>query len=161
MEEDSMRVVGGNCPFQSPSRPGERAWWDVVRTGKEKEVYSLPCRHDNNKSHREAISVCCSLAKQTGRVDEGLFKQLRNEQEYWRNVLKGVVSVVKFSSERGLPFRGQNEEIGSVNNGNFLETIKLLAKYDASLGDHLNKFGNAECGVPSYFSSTICNELKS
>jgi hypothetical protein len=52
--------------------------------------------HENSTSHREAISVCSSLAKQNGRVDAGLFKQLRNEQEYWRNVLKRVVSVVKF-----------------------------------------------------------------
>jgi hypothetical protein len=52
-----------------------------------KNIHRL-AEHENSTSHREAITACCSLAKQTGRVDEGLLKQLRNEQEFWRNVLK-------------------------------------------------------------------------
>jgi hypothetical protein len=91
-------------------------------------------------------------------VDESLFKQLRNEQELWRNVLKRVV-LVKFLSERGLPFQCQNEDIGSVNNGNYLRAIELLAQYDAFLGNRLNRFRNAGCGVHLYLSSTICNEF--
>jgi hypothetical protein len=27
------------------------------------------------------------------------------------------------------------------------------------LGDHLNRFGNAGCDLPSHLSSTICNEF--
>jgi hypothetical protein len=52
-----------------------------------------------------------------------MFKQLRNEQEYWGKVLERVASVVKFLTEGGLQYRGQNEERSSVSNDNFLGTI--------------------------------------
>lgn len=57
--------------------------------------------------------------------------------------MKKVVFVVKFSAERGLPFRGQNEEIGSDNNSDFIGIIELLAQSDAFLADNLNRLGNA------------------
>jgi len=79
-----------------------------------------------------------------------LAAQRENEQDYWRNVLRRVVSVVKFLSSRGLPFRGRDEKIGSNNNENFLEIIELLAQYDAFLVDHLHRFGNAGSGTPSF-----------
>lgn len=70
-----------------------------------------------------------------------------------------VVEVVKFLASRGLAFRGADEIFGSPNNGNFLGTMELLAKFDPFLADHIARFGNAGRGTPSYMSSTIVDEL--
>ena len=45
-------------------------------------------------------------------------KLCESEVQYWQQVLRMIVSVVKFICVRGLAFRGKNELIGSTNNGN-------------------------------------------
>ena len=72
-------------------------------------------------------------------------------------MLKRVVAVVKVLCERG--FRGEKEVFGSRQNGNFLELFELLAQFDDFLADRIRRFGNSGRGVPSYLSSTICNEF--
>jgi hypothetical protein len=68
-------------------------------------------------------------------------------------------SVIRFLAQRGLPFRGDDELLGSVHNGNFLGILELIAQFDPFLQSHLQKYGNAGRGVPSYISSTIVEEL--
>ena len=85
--------------------------------------------------------------------------QIDKEKVYWRAVLKRVVAVVKFLCERGLPLRGRNEVFGSPQNGNFLGLLELLEQSDDFLADNICRFGNSGRGVPSYLSSTICNEF--
>ena len=41
-------------------------------------------------------------------------------KEYWRDVLKRIVVVIKYLGERGLPFRGDDETFGSAHNGNHI-----------------------------------------
>ena len=57
--------------------------------------------------------------KTVSRVDKALLSQYQIEVDYWRNGLKRIVSVQKFLSSRGLPFRGDNDILGSPNNGNY------------------------------------------
>ena len=85
--------------------------------------------------------------------------QIDKEKVHWRAMLKRVVAVVKFLCERGLPLSGGNEVFGSSQNGNFLGLLELLAQFDNFLADHIRRFGNSGKGVPSYLSSTICNEF--
>ena len=47
-------------------------------------------------------------------------KQIEVEQKYRRDVLRRTVEVVKFLTERGLSFRGDDEVFGSANNGNYM-----------------------------------------
>jgi len=56
--------------------------------------------------------------------------------KYWRSVLRRVVSVVKKLSSRGLPFRGDEEEFGSLRNGNFMMCMELIAEFDPFLAGH-------------------------
>lgn len=81
------------------------------------------------------------------------------ERNYWKNVLRRVVSVVKFLAQRGLAFCGQDEILGSCNNGNFLGLIELLSQFDPFLASHICSCGNAGRGSVSYLSSTTCNEF--
>lgn len=93
------------------------------------------------------------------RIDSKLVEQYHIEVQYWRNVLLRVVEVVKFLTSRGLPFHGENEILGTTNNGNFLGCIELLCKFDPFMADHVARFGNKGRGVPSYLSSTTVNEV--
>jgi hypothetical protein len=66
-------------------------------------------------------------------------------------------------AERGLAFRGSNEEFGSPNNGHFLCLIELIAKFDRFLAKHKQNYGNTSSGhkkrETSCLSKRICNEL--
>ena len=71
-------------------------------------------------------------------------KQLRASQRVIgknRDVLRRLPDITLFLSKQNLAFRGHREysgkgSIGS-NEGNFLEIVKLLSKYDAVLANHL------------------------
>lgn len=49
-------------------------------------------------------------------IDSSLLKQMEGARQYWRDVTKRAVAVIK----RGLAFRGDNELLGPPLNGNFL-----------------------------------------
>ena len=65
-----------------------------------------------------------------GLIDQELAKQAEEEAKYWHEVLRRVISVIIFISERGLAFRSDNENFGSEQNGNYLGILELLAEYD-------------------------------
>lgn len=62
-------------------------------------------------------------------VDKQLQDQSKKETEYYHNVLKRLIAVIKFLSIRGLAFRGSEEVFGSPHNGNFMGTLDLLAEF--------------------------------
>lgn len=93
------------------------------------------------------------------RVDSRLMNQIDGEKNYWKNILLRIVAVVKSLALRGLPFRGDNELIGSSKNGNFLISIELISEFDPFLAQHINKYSNAGRGSTSYLSSTIFEEV--
>ena len=94
-----------------------------------------------------------------GRVDVELAQQAEQFENYWLSVLKRLISVIKFSCERGLALRDENEIMGSAVNGNYLGMLELLAQYDDFLKQHIQKHANLGSGHTNYLSSTICEEL--
>ena len=56
---------------------------------------------------------------------------------------------------------GHNEDIRNedINNGNFLELIKFVSKFDIVLHDHIEKIKNSKRILTSYLSPQIQNEL--
>ena len=44
--------------------------------------------------------------------------------------MERISAVICSFAERGLLFRGDNEQFGSPNNGNFLGLLELVAKFD-------------------------------
>ena len=81
-----------------------------------------------------------------GCVDVELAQQAEQVENYWRSVLKRLISVIKFSCERGLALRGENEIMGSAANGNNLGVLELLAQYDDFLKQHIQKHANLGSG---------------
>ena len=114
--------------------------------------------HENSENHRNAMLTY--LTRKRGQtLTSKLEEQIKAEQQYWRYVMERIIAVICTLAERGLPFRGSNEQFGSLNNGNFLGLLELIAKFDPFLQTHINKYGNSGSGKPSYLSKTICEEI--
>nr|XP_042894988.1 zinc finger MYM-type protein 1-like [Parasteatoda tepidariorum]XP_042895119.1 zinc finger MYM-type protein 1-like [Parasteatoda tepidariorum]XP_042899228.1 zinc finger MYM-type protein 1-like [Parasteatoda tepidariorum]XP_042901855.1 zinc finger MYM-type protein 1-like [Parasteatoda tepidariorum]XP_042906919.1 zinc finger MYM-type protein 1-like [Parasteatoda tepidariorum]XP_042909334.1 zinc finger MYM-type protein 1-like [Parasteatoda tepidariorum] len=118
-----------------------------------KHINHIILTHENSPAHKQSMMTYLARSKAVGRVDIDLLSQHQKEVDYWRNVLKRIVAVVKFLASRGLPFRGDNEILGSPNNGNYLGCVELLSEFDPFLADHLKKFGNP--GKAKYFSISV------
>ena len=116
-------------------------------------------RHEESTLHRNAVVTLLARKKKGERVDSALVNQMETEQQYWRTVLERVVEVIKFLAERGLPFRGSDETVGSPQNGNYLGLLELLAKFDPFLAQHINAHGNKGKGHTSYLSKDVCEEF--
>ena len=52
-----------------------------------------------------------------------------------------VLAVVTFLEERGLPFIGHHEHIGSRQNSNFLRVMVLIGEFEPCLAKHVDEFG--------------------
>ena len=124
-----------------------------------KHVSSRVVAHENSIEHGRCMLTYAIRHKESGRVDTELFKQFESERVYWRQVLQRVVAVVKFLASRGLPFRGDNQNVGSQQNGNYLGVMELISEFDPFLKEHLQKYGNMGKGNPSYLSATIADEF--
>jgi len=115
--------------------------------------------HEQSKSHVNSILGARNFRSENACIDHCIEQQLENSKQYWVNVLRRVVAVIKFLAQRAMPFRGDDEVLGSVHNGNFLGILELIAQFDPFLLNHLQQYGNAGRGVPSYISSTIVEGL--
>ncbi len=115
--------------------------------------------HEGSESHHKCMLVWITRTAGEGKIDNELKRQYETESQYWSEVLKRVVAVIKFISERGLGFRGDNRQFGSPQNGNYLGCLELISQFDPFLREHIVRFGNAGKGTPSYLSSTVCEEL--
>lgn len=124
-----------------------------------KNISSLVENHENSRGHRECSLTMIQLKSKGGVFEENFLKCVQSEVEYWRNVLRRVVSVVKKLASRGLAFRGSNERFYDQHNGNFLMAMELLAEYDPFLKQHIKQHANKGPGHVSYLSSRICDEF--
>ena len=80
--------------------------------------------HEQSKDHIQAVLSVASRAKGAKGIDSRLTLQMDKVEQYWYNVLKRLVSVLKFACERGLALRGNDETIGSPHNGNYLGLLR-------------------------------------
>ena len=115
--------------------------------------------HERSRRHINSIADLFTISKKSGRIDHKLEENCLKEIHYRTLVLKRVVSVVSFLSERSLAFRGSNELIGSPINGNFLGVIEVIAKFDPFLASHISTYGNKGRGHISYLSKNIYEEF--
>lgn len=124
-----------------------------------KNADKLICQHEKNEKHREAVLTLCCRSGQLGRVDTGLHAQFLEQLSYWKNVLQRCAATIVFLCERGLPFRGSEEKVGSSSNGNYLGILELISQFDPFLSQHIKKHANRGSGHTSYLSKTICEEI--
>ena len=96
---------------------------------------------ENSKIHKQCFDKWKNLAlrlqlHQT--IDKEMQDLMVKEKNKWREILHSVVEVTKFLCKQNLPLSGHREDSNSRNQGNFLETLKLLAKYNTVITEHLS-----------------------
>ena len=119
---------------------------------------SIP-RHERSAAHRNAVIQLLQRSDAGCRVDSELVRQASEDRDYWRAILERITETIRYLSERGLPFRGSSEIVGSPKNGNYLGTLELIAVFDPFLAQHINRNANKGRGHTSYLSKTICEEF--
>lgn len=77
--------------------------------------------HETSKNHIKVLIDYTGRSQLIGRIY--LAEQMEKSVKYWREVLKRVLRA--FLSEKGLASRGDNETLGSPNNGTYLEILEL------------------------------------
>lgn len=121
-----------------------------------KHVRQRVGEHENSAAHLDCVLAYKKRGEESGRIDQELLVQAKEQVKYWKNVLQRVVAVIKKLASRGLAFRGDDEVFGSANNGNFMMCLELTAEFDPFSKSHIDRYGNLGQG---YLSSTICDEL--
>lgn len=124
-----------------------------------KNIANRLVEHENSSEHKECIMVMVHRKNINKHIDLQFRTQHKIEVDYWRNVLKRVVAVVKALSMRGLPFRGASDKFGSCHSGLFIMSMELIAEFDPFLADHIKKHGNAGKGSTSYLSFNIYEQF--
>lgn len=102
-----------------------------------KHINHIILAQEKSPAHRQSMMTYLARNKAVGRLHIELLSQHQKEVDYWRNVHKRIVAVVKFLTSRGLLFRGDNEILGSPNNGNYLGCVELLSEFNPFIADHL------------------------
>lgn len=115
--------------------------------------------HERSSEHISSMFVLKKRSSINGRIDEKLAKQICDQENYWRQVLKRIIATVKLLASMGIGFRGHDDSIDSKRKGNFLSCIEYLSEFDNFLKVHLEKFGNSGSGSVNYLSNTICDEF--
>ena len=96
--------------------------------------------HENSKVHKQCFDKWNELALRL-QVHQTIDREMQNlmnkEKNRWREILQSVIAVIKFLSKRNLPFRGYREDSNSRNQGNFLETLKILSNYSTVINEHI------------------------
>lgn len=71
-------------------------------------------------------------------------------------MLTRVVSIIKVSAVKGLPFQDNNQKLESLLNGLFLSCLELISIFNLFLAQHMAKYGNKSKG--RFISSDIYNK---
>ncbi|KAF2904838.1 hypothetical protein ILUMI_01344 [Ignelater luminosus] len=74
-----------------------------------------PCleSHENSSEHKKSLLVWLTQKENKSVINKKLQGQLKNDTEYYHNVLKRVVAVVKYLRVSGLAFRDHKKIFGN------------------------------------------------
>uniref|UniRef100_A0A8D0GJ48 TTF-type domain-containing protein n=1 Tax=Sphenodon punctatus TaxID=8508 RepID=A0A8D0GJ48_SPHPU len=111
--------------------------------------------HETSNAHIQ----CCMILQQwhlRKTLTKDVEDAIREEANFWRQVLDRIINVTLTLALSNLPFRGHREhETSSENTGNFHSIVTLIAKYDPVL----DKLLNMPQGTVKYLSPDVQNEL--
>lgn len=102
------KLFCANCKLFA--KPEETSLFATSGYSKWKHAARNLSRHEVSVLHRNSLEKVC-LQVLGKRIDKSLVEQYRymSEKNYWHQLLKRVLSVIKLLSSRGLAFRGNDE----------------------------------------------------
>lgn len=122
-------------------------------------------RHEKSQGHADAVKTMlqCRYRLRVGAsVCQEQMRAYQAQTQHNREVVRRLLDITLFLAKQNIPFRAHREtkfaclgKVQGVNDGNFLELVKLLAKYDSVIAKHLNE----SKGNQTYLSSSIQNDF--
>lgn len=114
-------------------------------------------KHEESNQHAISCEVYYRW-KSDSTIDILSREEINDAINYWRKVLRRIVDVTLTLAINNLPFRAHRitdfQDV-ETSQGNFIEIIKLLSRYDDVLADLLKR----PKGTTNYLSPEIQNEL--
>lgn len=101
------------------------------------------------------------LFESYNRIDLQLVNLANRQISERREILKVIIEVLIFAAQQNIPLRGHDETNNSMNQGNFLEILNLLANYHPILQHHLDKIKRNTRNRLTFLSHECQNKLLS
>ena len=148
----SASAIGSSRPETAFTSTGFKDWKHA--TGK-KGI--LVC-HSNSFSHKESM-VAWEQYRVTTERGTSILNRINSSWETTlannRHYIKTIAEILLFCSRQEIGIRGHREDKSSMNRGNFLELVDLVAKHDTVVQQ---KIANAPQNA-TYLSPQIQNDL--
>ncbi|XP_059141319.1 uncharacterized protein LOC131929216 [Physella acuta] len=154
------------CLLFTSSTPNSQSSFESVTGFKNWRHTERVRDHENSPSHRAAFTTWKEAERRIvlrKGIDVEVEAQIQVEKQRWRDVLKRLLSCIKFLASQNLALRGHQENLSpepGTNVGNFLSLLTLVAQYDQLLANHL-QHAQQNPGAISYLSPEIQNEFLS
>lgn len=116
--------------------------------------------HENCSDHIQAV-IIRALYESHNRIDTQIIHNFYRQISENREVLRVIIDSLLFIARQNIAIRGHNESITSNNQDNFLEMIKMFAKYHPILQNHLNKIKQHERNRFTFLSHDSQNKILS
>jgi hypothetical protein len=118
--------------------------------------------HEGSPEHLNSMKAWKELSVRL-RSGETIDKQemalVEAERMRWREVLTRLIAIVQSLAVRNLALRGHTETLFTPSNGNFLQEVELMARFDPIMKDHLNRVERGTSGHNSYLGHHVQNEV--
>lgn len=114
--------------------------------------------HENTFDHKSNVFTWKSFEKRLREgktIDKELQKEILNEKERWKQILKIILDCVRFCCVNNLALRGSSNDITKSNCGIFLNLIELISSYNPIIAQHLSNSNRRT----TYLSNKVQNEF--
>lgn len=85
--------------------------------------------------------------RHTKTIDGEHLRLIKKEEQYWQQILKRLIALVRVRGMQILALRGTHEKLNTSGNGNFLKFVEFLALFDPLMEEHLRKIRDNETHV--------------
>ncbi|XP_024312396.1 zinc finger MYM-type protein 1-like [Brachypodium distachyon] len=108
--------------------------WKKVNAGKNC-AFLTHMGKDSNSAHNFSVRSFHSLKNSMTHIDKAIVQASAKMIGNARQRLKVTIDSIRWLTFQACAFRGHDESPGSINQGNFLELIKLLALYNKEVNE--------------------------
>ena len=132
----------------APGKPNENNFISGYTSFNVKHIYERIREHEISSCHRTCVDAHLMLDYKGDIISllAGKQRSAHNEKvDRNRQMLIGIITVIKLIGKRGLSFRGKQYESAkllldtNLDHGNFLEILLLLSEFDPVLQNYIEE----------------------